>query len=205
MDRSLTPSFVRSISAIDRWFEDLSYYEKTLEQMAHAKLDDNFREELKAIEQWFSVLSDPERTTALYSLLQHTTPVQVRFLITVLQQMSQKDGGAGGTAPSPIVGSAPGSSKPMMGVGKDDDKYLSAGMLPLGSGDTANAGTRARRLYDRHSAPTGEEVKRTDDVISSANWSVASPTSSTGPGLRVYPHAVLTHGQNLRVPFPRFS
>jgi hypothetical protein len=69
----------------------LSYYERTLEQMAHAKLDDNFREELKAIEQWFSVLSDPERTTALYSLLQHTTPVQVRFFITVLQQMAQKD------------------------------------------------------------------------------------------------------------------
>ncbi|KAJ3117369.1 Flap-structured DNA-binding and RNA-binding protein [Phlyctochytrium bullatum] len=59
--------------------------------MARAKLDDNFREELKAIEQWFSVLSDPERTTALYSLLQHTTQVQIRFFITVLQQMAQKD------------------------------------------------------------------------------------------------------------------
>ncbi|RKO94111.1 hypothetical protein BDK51DRAFT_4763, partial [Blyttiomyces helicus] len=59
--------------------------------MARAKLDDNFREELKHIEQWFNVLSDPERTTALYSLLQHTTPVQIRFFVTVLQQMAQKD------------------------------------------------------------------------------------------------------------------
>ncbi|KAI8804293.1 hypothetical protein BJ742DRAFT_656507, partial [Cladochytrium replicatum] len=77
--------------AIDRWFEDLSYYERTLEQMAKAKLDDNFREELKAIEQWFSVLTEPERTTALYSLLRHTTQVQIRFFITVLQQLAQKD------------------------------------------------------------------------------------------------------------------
>ncbi|ORX84182.1 hypothetical protein BCR32DRAFT_230653, partial [Anaeromyces robustus] len=77
--------------AIDRLFEDLSYYERTLEEMAKAKLDDNFREELKAIEQWFSVLSNCERTTALYSLLQQATPVQIRFFITVLQQMAQKE------------------------------------------------------------------------------------------------------------------
>lgn len=72
--------------AIDRWFEDLSYYESTLEQMAKVKLDDNFREELKAIEQWFTVLTEAERTTALYSLLQHTSLVQVKFLSTVLAQ-----------------------------------------------------------------------------------------------------------------------
>jgi len=77
--------------AIDRLFEDLSYYERTLEEMAQVKLDDNFREELKAIEQWFSVLSNCERTTALYSLLQQATPVQIRFFITVLQQMAQKE------------------------------------------------------------------------------------------------------------------
>jgi hypothetical protein len=71
--------------------------------MAQTKLDDNFREELKAIEQWFSVLTDPERTTALYSLLQHTTPVQIRFLITVLQQMASKD-------PSNILITAPSGS-----------------------------------------------------------------------------------------------
>ncbi|KAJ3103939.1 hypothetical protein HDU97_009751 [Phlyctochytrium planicorne] len=104
--------------AIDRWFEDLSYYERTLEQMARAKLDDNFREELKAIEQWFSVLSDPERTTALYSLLQHTTQVQVRFFITVLQQMAQKDPLAAVVSPgghgSAGIGAGP-TSKPYIG------------------------------------------------------------------------------------------
>jgi len=77
--------------ANDRLFEELTYYERTLEEMAQAKLDDNFREELKAIEQWFSVLSNCERTTALYSLLQQATPIQIRFFITVLQQMAQRE------------------------------------------------------------------------------------------------------------------
>ncbi|KAJ3333843.1 hypothetical protein HDU76_002564 [Blyttiomyces sp. JEL0837] len=103
--------------AIDRWFEDLSYYERTLEQMAHAKLDDNFREELKAIEQWFSVLSDPERTTALYSLLQHTTQVQIRFFITVLQQMAQKDPVSASVAQPPGTGSGAVGVPPGVPVG----------------------------------------------------------------------------------------
>lgn len=59
--------------------------------MAAASLDVNFKEELSAIEQWFRVLSEAERTAALYSLLQHSTQVQIRFFITVLQQMARSD------------------------------------------------------------------------------------------------------------------
>ncbi|BGO94133.1 Flap-structured DNA-binding and RNA-binding protein [Rhodotorula toruloides] len=77
--------------AIDRWFEDLQQYEATLEEMAAASLDANFKEELSAIEQWFRVLSEAERTAALYSLLQNATPLQTRFFITVLQQMARQD------------------------------------------------------------------------------------------------------------------
>ncbi|KAI0783417.1 hypothetical protein C8Q75DRAFT_884727 [Abortiporus biennis] len=77
--------------AIDQWFENLQNYEHTLEEMAAASLDVNFKEELSAIEQWFKVLSEAERTAALYSLLQHSTQVQIRFFITVLQQMARAD------------------------------------------------------------------------------------------------------------------
>ncbi|MBW0523449.1 hypothetical protein O181_063164 [Austropuccinia psidii MF-1] len=77
--------------AIDKWFEDLQSYEATLEEMAAASLDVNFKEELSAIEQWFRVLSEAERTAALYSLLQSSTQVQIRFFITVLQQMARSD------------------------------------------------------------------------------------------------------------------
>ena len=75
--------------------------------MAAASLDVNFKEELSAIEQCKSpsesftlasivisgvkVLSEAERTAALYSLLQHSTQVQIRFFITVLQQMARSD------------------------------------------------------------------------------------------------------------------
>lgn len=78
-------------AAIDRWFEDLQHYEATLEEMAAASLDANFKEELSAIEQWFRVLSEAERTAALYSLLQSSTQVQMRFFVTVLQQMARAD------------------------------------------------------------------------------------------------------------------
>ncbi|PLW14232.1 hypothetical protein PCANC_14506 [Puccinia coronata f. sp. avenae] len=77
--------------AIDKWFEDLQSYEATLEEMATASLDVNFQEELNAIEQWFRVLSEAERTAALYSLMQSSTQVQIRFFITVLQQMARND------------------------------------------------------------------------------------------------------------------
>ncbi|WAR53475.1 hypothetical protein PtB15_2B906 [Puccinia triticina] len=77
--------------AIDKWFEDLQSYEATLEEMATASLDASFKEELSAIEQWFRVLSEAERTAALYSLLQSSTQVQIRFFITVLQQMARSD------------------------------------------------------------------------------------------------------------------
>jgi len=72
--------------AIDKIFEDLSYYEKTLEEMANAKLDDDFKEEMAAIEQWFTVLSECERTTVLYSLIQNISELQTRFFLTLLQQ-----------------------------------------------------------------------------------------------------------------------
>ncbi|TFK63142.1 hypothetical protein BDN72DRAFT_803553 [Pluteus cervinus] len=77
--------------ALDQWFENLQNYEATLEEMAAASLDVNFKEELSAIEQWFKVLSEAERTAALYSLLQHSNQVQIRFFITVLQQMARSD------------------------------------------------------------------------------------------------------------------
>ncbi|KZO96758.1 hypothetical protein CALVIDRAFT_514049 [Calocera viscosa TUFC12733] len=77
--------------AIDQWFENLQNYEVTLEEMAAASLDQNFKEELNAIEEWFRVLSEAERTAALYSLLQSATQVQIRFFIQVLGQMARSD------------------------------------------------------------------------------------------------------------------
>ena len=72
-----------------QWIADIDQYETTLEDMAAATLDQDFKDELSAIEQWFRVLSEAERTAALYALLQQTTQVQIRFFIQVLQQMGK--------------------------------------------------------------------------------------------------------------------
>jgi hypothetical protein len=74
--------------AAQQWIADIDQYETTLEEMAAATLDQDFKDELSAIEQWFRVLSEAERTAALYALLQQTTQVQIRFFIQVLQQMA---------------------------------------------------------------------------------------------------------------------
>ncbi|KAF8251670.1 hypothetical protein K440DRAFT_539093 [Wilcoxina mikolae CBS 423.85] len=75
--------------AAREWISDLETYDNTLEEMANAALDQEFKDELSAIEQWFRVLSEAERTAALYALLQQTTQVQIRFFIQVLQQMAK--------------------------------------------------------------------------------------------------------------------
>lgn len=49
----------------------------------------------------FRVLSEAERTAALYSLLQHSTPVQIRFFLSVLQHMAQSDPMAALLSPNP--------------------------------------------------------------------------------------------------------
>jgi hypothetical protein len=75
--------------AAQQWIADIDQYETTLEEMAAATLDQDFKDELSAIEQWFRVLSEAERTAALYALLQQTTQIQIRFFIQVLQHMSK--------------------------------------------------------------------------------------------------------------------
>ncbi|KAL9058657.1 MAG: hypothetical protein Q9162_001664 [Coniocarpon cinnabarinum] len=86
--------------AIQQWIADIDSYENTLEEMAAATLDKDFKDELSAIEDWFRVLSEAERTAALYALLQQTTQVQTRFFIGVLQQMALTHPMSGVLSPS---------------------------------------------------------------------------------------------------------
>lgn len=83
-----------------QWLADIDEYETTLEEMAAATLDQDFKDELSAIEQWFRVLSEAERTAALYALLQQTTQVQIRFFIQVLQQMGKNHPMSGVLSPA---------------------------------------------------------------------------------------------------------
>ncbi|KAL7753673.1 Flap-structured DNA-binding and RNA-binding protein [Sorochytrium milnesiophthora] len=106
--------------AIDRYYQEIERAEMMLEEMAHAKLDDAFKEELRAIEEWYKVLSEVERTTAMYSLFQYISPAQVRFFITVLNAMARRSDPSTSLfspAPSEKGDSRPGS---YMGDGGSD-------------------------------------------------------------------------------------
>lgn len=97
--------------AAAQWIADIDQYENTLEDMAAATLDQDFKDELSAIEQWFRVLSEPERTAALYALLQQTTQVQIRFFIQVLQQMAKSHPMSGVLSPAAFNEKDPMSSR----------------------------------------------------------------------------------------------
>lgn len=59
--------------------------------MATSKLDPKFKDDLNRVNDWFRLLEEQERTTTLYSIVQHATQVQIRFLIAVLTKMANED------------------------------------------------------------------------------------------------------------------
>ena len=86
--------------AAQQWIAEIDQIENTLEEMAEATLDQDFKDELSAIDQWFKVLSEAERTAALYALLQQTTQVQIRFFIQVLKHMAKSHPMSGVLSPA---------------------------------------------------------------------------------------------------------
>jgi hypothetical protein len=66
-----------------------------LEEVAAASLDQGFKDELHHINQWLRCRSDAERTATLYTVVQNASQIQIRFLITVLQQLASNSYPAG--------------------------------------------------------------------------------------------------------------
>ncbi|OOQ84482.1 Protein vts1 [Penicillium brasilianum] len=128
--------------AAQQWLADIDQYETTLEEMAAATLDQDFKDELSAIEQWFRVLSEAERTAALYALLQQTTQVQIRFFIQVLQQMSQSHPMSGLLSPANFGEKDPMSSRLSDAMSKlnMDTSRNSLGRPPPSPGAKRNSG-----------------------------------------------------------------
>ncbi|KAF1988249.1 hypothetical protein K402DRAFT_419593 [Aulographum hederae CBS 113979] len=104
--------------ATQKWIADIDQSEATLEDMAQATLDQDFKDELSAIEQWFRVLSEAERTAALYALLQQTTQVQIRFFIQTLGQMAKSHPMSGVLSPANFGERDPMSQKMNDAMGK---------------------------------------------------------------------------------------
>jgi hypothetical protein len=83
---SLPPN---AIEGFDRWVKGFQKYEFVLGEMAKASTDSKFKGELDTIENWFKVLNESERTTALYTLFEHSNEDQLQFFMTVIQKKTQ--------------------------------------------------------------------------------------------------------------------
>ncbi|KAK9760442.1 Flap-structured DNA-binding and RNA-binding protein [Basidiobolus ranarum] len=151
------------LPAEDAWTKNLSQYEKTLEEMTTTSLDQNFKDELDAVQQWFKALSNSERTASLFSLLQQSSPVQVRFFITVLLQMAKNDP-LNGILSKEQISKVEDTLKRTPQVGENNNHSNGTPPIPgisIGAATPTNSGNnRSRRLYDRYSLPAGipEEV-----------------------------------------------
>jgi hypothetical protein len=99
-----------AIEGFDRWIKDFQKYESILNEMAKVSADTKYKDELDTIEKWFKVLNEPERTTAIYTLLQHSTQDQLRFFVAVSQQMIRPEE----SKPSPAA-AAESQVKPKLG------------------------------------------------------------------------------------------
>lgn len=89
----------------------------------------------------FRVLSEAERTAALYSLLQHSTPVQIRFFLSVLHHMAQADPMTAMLSPNPPAGSSAAHAQM-------DNKLAGMGLKsPSAGGGTGFAGSPTANNY----------------------------------------------------------
>jgi len=130
--------------ATQQWIADIEQYESTLEEMAAATTDQDFKNELNAIEQWFRVLSEAERTAALFALLKQATQVQVRFFIQVLQQVASSHPVSGVLSPANFGDS-----------GKFVYSSSLSRRLSLTLSDDVLCSQASRRAVCWHGAPTG--------------------------------------------------
>ncbi|KAI8096455.1 uncharacterized protein BX664DRAFT_324037 [Halteromyces radiatus] len=129
---------------LNNWYEDLQRYEKSLEDMAAVTLDQNFKEELQHVDQWFCYLSIAERTATIYTLLQHSSPVQTRFFMNILQQQKRDS----------ILTLSDQDTSPFYQAEKEASQRL-MNMIPFKTGNNPLS-TPKQPSYDRHSIAFGD-------------------------------------------------
>ncbi|KAJ2800125.1 Flap-structured DNA-binding and RNA-binding protein [Coemansia guatemalensis] len=135
---------------VDKWFESLTQFEDMLEDMARVSLDSEFKNELDTIDDWFSVLAEPERTAALYSLMQHCSNLQVRFFITILQRMLVMD-----QDPDANGANASGATGPSGADAQAQDRHSIAGQAGAYAKLTMAGSNGMRASYDNGHAAFG--------------------------------------------------
>ncbi|CAO3636971.1 unnamed protein product [Cunninghamella echinulata] len=169
------------IDSLNHWYEDLQQYERNIDEMATASLDQNFKEELQHVDQWFRFLSEAERTATIFSLLQHSSPVQIRFFINLLQQMGKRDSiHTVLMTPNPDQTDMQSQFAGALAKAEMEASQRLMSVLPYKTGQVVARPppTSARRQVDRHSFALGDTEDYTRQFIA-AN---GNTTSSSGGG-----------------------
>ncbi|KAL2356075.1 SAM domain-containing protein [Cryomyces antarcticus] len=174
--------------AAQQWIADIDQYETTLEEMAAATLDQDFKDELSAIEQWFRVLSEAERTAALYALLQQTTQVQIRFFIQVLQQMAKSHPMSGVLSPANFGEKDPMSQKFSDAVSKlnveGSRNSVGFGRPPPSPGNKRNSGLDPSTINSMFPDAAAAIAKQKEEFTQHTGNAPTSNRNSTAIGNR---------------------
>ncbi|KAL1919167.1 uncharacterized protein VTP21DRAFT_2549 [Calcarisporiella thermophila] len=183
------------VLAINKWYENFQQYEKTIEDMAKASLDQTFKDELNAIDQWFGALSDAERTAALYTLMQYCNPVQIRFFITVLQDMARRD---------PVMGALLSPANPS---GDSMQAQLASAMAKMDEQKTPSYRHPQQHQQQRHSMQPSYRTSRIYDRPTSAledrdRYSYTPQGANITPSAHHVGDARHTHKQSVRMTEP---
>ncbi|KAI8081395.1 uncharacterized protein BX664DRAFT_340305 [Halteromyces radiatus] len=145
--------------SLNLWYEDLQQYERNLDEMAAASLDQNFKEEMQHVDQWFRFLSEAERTATIYTLLQHSSQVQVRFFINLLQQMGKRDSMHSILmTPNPDQSDMQSQFAGALAKAEMEASQRLMSVLPYKTGQVVSRPppSTARRQVDRHSFALGD-------------------------------------------------
>ncbi|KAI8333858.1 hypothetical protein BC941DRAFT_515861 [Chlamydoabsidia padenii] len=145
--------------SLNHWYEDLQQYERNLDEMAAASLDQNFKEEMHHVDQWFRFLSEAERTATIYTLLQHSSQVQIRFFINLLQQMGKRDSRHSILmTPNPEQGDMQSQFAGALAKAEMEASQRLMSVLPYKTGQVVSRPppSTARRQVDRHSFALGD-------------------------------------------------
>ncbi|KAI8991440.1 hypothetical protein BDF20DRAFT_831477 [Mycotypha africana] len=140
------------------WYEDLQNYERNLDEMASATLDQNFKEEMQHVDQWYRYLTEAEKTATMYTLLQHSSQVQVRFFINVLQQMVKRDPLHSLLTPSNPEQDMQTHLAGAMAKAELEASQRLMSVLPFKTGQVISRppSTTSRRTVERHSFALGD-------------------------------------------------
>ncbi|CAO3579876.1 unnamed protein product [Absidia cylindrospora] len=146
------------------------------------------RKKSEHVDQWFQFLSEAERTATIYTLLQHSSQVQVRFFINLLQQMGKRDSMHSILmTPNPEQADMQSQFAGALAKAEMEASQRLMSVLPYKTGQVVSRppSNSTRRQMDRHSFALGDTEDYSRQFVgnsSGANNRFSETSRLGGPG-----------------------